>query len=570
MTSVLFRTFLARAGLKTGLVIALASLGAVAADAGGRPASFVVDANTGTVLSAQNADEPRFPASLTKMMTLYIAFDLMQQGRLHENTRIKISDTAAAAQPTKLALPPDSDIALIDAVKSLVTLSANDIAIAIAEHIAGSEERFAALMTQKARALGMKTTTFKNASGLPNSEQVTTARDMVTLGLRLHDDFPKHYALFAMRDFRYAGRNHANHNTMLNNYEGTEGIKTGYTQASGFNLVASVKRGSKHVVGAVFGGVTASSRNATMRTLLNMAFYKASSVKTRAPASLVARTRQAPEPKLEARPQTQIAAANTPATTPAEWPAFTTPSPVLSPSTATQPIVQVELARVRPVLVAPRAARTADPLVASDTTAAPTPPQPIRLASASPAATAPTDYRLPPITSAASTEAASPRALAATPGPNRPFTQPLMAVGNTPAAPTAPAAATTSALARGNPPSSFQQQAANLVATPTNRMPAIDPRAPLAAAQPAVSATSVVDIQIGAYATVAEAERQLSTVRGTAPDLIGNAQARTQPTTANGKSLWRARFAGFQASTAGSVCTELRRRQIDCLVAKPE
>ena len=559
----IFRTCLARAFIKTGLAIALASFGAVAANAGGRPASFVVDANTGTVLSAQNADEPRFPASLTKMMTLYIAFDLMQQGRLHENTRIKISDTAAAAQPTKLALPPDSDIALIDAVKSLVTLSANDIAIAIAEHIAGSEERFAALMTQKARALGMKATTFKNASGLPNSEQVTTARDMVTLGLRLHDDFPKHYALFAIRDFRYAGRNHANHNTMLNNYEGTEGIKTGYTQASGFNLVASVKRGSKHVVGAVFGGVTASSRNATMRTLLNMAFYKASSVKTRASTTLVARARQIPEPKQEARPQTQVAAANAPAATPAEWPAFATPSAVPPAPTAAPPTVQVELARVRPVLVAPRAARSAGPLAASDTAATLTSPQPIRLASASPPATAPTDYRLPPIASAASTEAASPRAPAAIPSPRRTFTQPLMAVGNTPAAtPTAPA--------RGNPPSSFQQQAANLVAAQSNRTPAIAPRATPLAAQPAASATSAVEIQIGAYATAAEAERQLSTVRGTAPDLIGNALARTQPTTANGKSLWRARFAGFQASTAGTVCTELRRRQIDCLVAKAE
>lgn len=538
---------------RLGIAAVVAALCAwtATASASGRPASFVIDANSGTVISAYNADEPRYPASLTKMMTLYIAFDLMQQGRLRENTRLTISSNAASAQPTKLGLAPDSDIALIDAVKSLVTLSANDMAIAIAEHIAGTEERFAALMTQKARTLGMKGTTFKNASGLPNTEQVTTARDMVTLGLRLHDDFPKYYALFAMRDFHYLGRTHANHNTMLNNFEGTEGIKTGYTQASGFNLVASVKRGGKHVVGAVFGGVTAQSRNATMRTLLSMAMVKASSTRTRASTTLVARARtSAPEPRLEPRPERQLAAAATVNAAVGEWPNFANPQASAAP--VEKP---VEVARVRPVLIAPRAQRSATvetpPPSVPDAISPAMRPQ-IRLASA--------DYRLAP---AATTLPADP--VIARPQPPataiRPLIQPPMAVGF------APAPAPVTGPQRGNPPSSFQQQAAMLSGGGTQ---SATPQSARTTPPTGIAASTAVDIQIGAYASAAEAERQLATARSKAADLIGTAQARTQMTNANGRALWRARFAGFPAANAGAVCTELRRRQIDCLVAKAE
>lgn len=503
-----------------GLTIAAANVTAV--QAAGRPASFVVDANSGAVISAFNADEPRYPASLTKMMTLYIAFDLMQQGRLGETTRIRMSPRAASAQPTKLGIEAGSDLALVDAIKSLITLSANDVAIAIAEHIAGTEEKFADLMTQKARAIGMKNTVFKNASGLPNSEQVTTARDMVTLGLRLQDDFPKYYPLFATRDFRYAGRNHVNHNTLLNSFEGTEGIKTGYTSASGFNLVASVKRGSKHVVGSVFGGASASSRNQTMRTLLQMALFKASSTKTRIPtaSAAIARARPSPEPRPEARPAQQVAAAALkPSIAPTNWPSAT-------PAPDTRP--QLDVARVRPVLVAPRPSRQAP---TEQLTALPPIPPPVRVASAAPMAPAPVEASRPILVSQ----------------------PPLMAAGLAPGLPAS----------RGNPPSSFQQQAANL-----SGGAALQPRPPVAS-RPAIGQTDV-QIQIGAYASAAEADRQLVATRQKAADLLGNAQASTQQTSANGKILWRARFSGFQAANAGTVCTELRRRQIDCLVAKAE
>lgn len=534
------------------VMILAAVISANAAQAAGRAASFVIDANTGAVVSSYAADEPRYPASLTKMMTLYIAFDLLQQGRLNEQTRIRISPRAAAAQPTKLGLPADEDIALIDAIKALITLSANDIAIAVAEHIAGSEDRFAALMTRKARSIGMTHTTFKNASGLPNSEQVTTARDMVTLGLRLHDEFPKYYALFAIRDFRYGTRNHLNHNTMLSSYEGTEGIKTGYTQASGFNLVASVKRGHKHVMGAVFGGATASSRNQTMRTLLNMALFKASPVRTRTPVFAVARAKPVPEPRLE--PRARIASAKPP------------DAPVMAhadrnevtAAAATQPTAQppgkVEIAKVRPVLIAPRQPRQA-PLpqqAAPAEDAVPVAQQPARIASAQ-RASAPPDYRLPPIASAADVPSrpANPTALRGT-------MPPPMAAGFTDSQTAAPT--------RGSPPSTLQRQAANLSATAAASNTSSSARH---GGVTAVSGSNV-EIQIGAYGSVAEAEQQLANVRAKAADLVGNAQMRTQPVNANGRALWRARFSGFHASAAGSICTELRRRQIDCLVTKSD
>ncbi len=273
-----------------------------------RHATMAIDANTGDVLHAQSADEPRYPASLTKMMTLYVTFGEIEAGRLTTDSRIRISEAAASVAPSKLELDPGSDIALIDAMKALVTKSANDIAVAIAERIAGSEEAFARLMTDRARQIGMRSTTFRNASGLPNDEQVTTARDMLTLALRLQDDYPKLYRLFSLKYFTYNGDTHRNHNSLLFHYAGTEGIKTGYTRASGFNLVTSVKRDGKHVVAAVFGGQTAGTRNAQMRAILTRVFAKASSVKTRKPAPmLIARPKPAPRPvqvalKAEPRP----------------------------------------------------------------------------------------------------------------------------------------------------------------------------------------------------------------------------------------------------------------------------
>ena len=268
-------------------------------------AAMVIDANTGAVLHNQSGDAPRYPASLTKMMTLYMTFELIEQGRLDYSSKIKITDEAAAVAPSKLDLEPGEEIALIDAIKALITKSANDVAVSLAQHIGGSEANFARLMTAKARQIGMTQTTFKNASGLPDEAQTTTARDMLTLALRLQDDFPRHYKLFATRTFTYAGHTYRNHNTLLNRYPGTEGIKTGYTRASGFNLVTSVRRDGKQVVAAVFGGKTAKIRNAKMQALLNKTLAKASTEVTRKP--LGDRPRAAADARQSCRPWRQAA-----------------------------------------------------------------------------------------------------------------------------------------------------------------------------------------------------------------------------------------------------------------------
>jgi D-alanyl-D-alanine carboxypeptidase len=264
-----------------GAIVVLLTLATPPVLAKARYAAMSVDANTGQVLHAEAADEARYPASLTKVMTLYLVFEQMQLGRLKPDTRLRISSEAASVPPSKLDLDPGDTITVSDAIKALVTKSANDIAVAFAEHIAGSEDRFAEMMTRKARALGMTNTTFRNASGLPDEEQTTTARDMVTLALRLYDTFPREAQIFSLRSFHYDGRNIRNHNTMLGKFPGMDGIKTGYTRVSGFNLLASVHRDGRHVVAVVFGGNSAHARNARMRVILGRALQQASTQHTR-------------------------------------------------------------------------------------------------------------------------------------------------------------------------------------------------------------------------------------------------------------------------------------------------
>lgn len=243
--------------------------------------------NLGTVLHAEAADTPRYPASLTKMMTLYVLFGYMKAGKIGPNSEFVVTAHAASQPPTRLGLKAGSKITVADAIKSLVTLSANDMAVAVAENISGSEESFAKLMTETARRIGMKNTVFRNASGLPNDEQISTARDMAILSVRLIQDYPEYYGVFETRTFAYKGRSYRNHNRLLFGYAGTDGIKTGYTRASGFNLAASVKRDDKHLVAVVLGGRTAAGRDAAMRALLDKHFPKASTGKTPA-KSLVA------------------------------------------------------------------------------------------------------------------------------------------------------------------------------------------------------------------------------------------------------------------------------------------
>lgn len=235
-------------------------------------ASFVMDANTGRVLHAVNADTRNYPASLTKMMTLYMIFDALKQGRINADTKWTASRRVARQPASKLGLKRGDKLTVRDAVLALVTKSANDVATLAAEGLAGSERDFALAMTAKARQLGMNSTTFRNASGLPNRGQLSTARDMAVLAQALLRDFPDYYRVFSTVKFKYGGRSFKNHNKLLTTYEGTDGIKTGYIKASGFNLVASVKRGNQRLIGVVFGGDSSKKRNRHMVSLLDKGF----------------------------------------------------------------------------------------------------------------------------------------------------------------------------------------------------------------------------------------------------------------------------------------------------------
>jgi D-alanyl-D-alanine carboxypeptidase len=268
-------------------VAAVATGGTAPASANDRYAAIVVDANTGKTLFSASASARRYPASLTKMMTLYMVFEAMAAGKINKNSRVPFSAQAAAKPPTKLGVRAGGSISVEQAILGLVTKSANDAAAALGEMIAGSEPAFARMMTSKARALGMSGTVFRNASGLPDPGQFTTARDMATLGIALREHFPQYYDYFSTRSFQFGKQRLGNHNRLLGRVKGVDGIKTGYIRASGFNLVTSVVDGNRKVVAVVMGGQSGASRDAHMAELIKRHLPKASS---RRGGALVART----------------------------------------------------------------------------------------------------------------------------------------------------------------------------------------------------------------------------------------------------------------------------------------
>ena len=235
-------------------------------------ASFIINENTKRIYHNANADTRNYPASLTKIMTLYLVFDALKSKKISMNSKFKVSKRATRQPPSKLNLSAGSNITVKNAILALVTKSANDVATVIAENLGKSERNFARLMTRKAKKLGMTRTTFRNASGLPNRGQLSTARDMATLGIAIRKNHPKFFKLFKTKSFIYKGVKYTNHNNLLGSYSGTDGIKTGYTNASGFNLVASVERNGQRIIGVVFGGKKARSRDKHMVTLLNKYF----------------------------------------------------------------------------------------------------------------------------------------------------------------------------------------------------------------------------------------------------------------------------------------------------------
>jgi D-alanyl-D-alanine carboxypeptidase len=272
--TVMARTAIKQVRLCLALIAVLSVALAAHASAAVPFSSLAIDARTGKILAGTNADAPRHPASLTKMMTLYLLFQDIKAGRIKLSTPLIVSRRASLMAPSKMGLKPGNTITVETAIKALVIKSANDVASTVAENLGGSEANFAARMTRTARAMGMTRSTFVNASGLPDGRQWTTARDMATLGLRLQRDFPQYYPYFKMTAFTYKGRTIRTHNRLLGRFAGTDGIKTGYIRASGFNLVTSAKRGDRRIVGVVLGGKSTGSRNSYMMAMLNSVFPK--------------------------------------------------------------------------------------------------------------------------------------------------------------------------------------------------------------------------------------------------------------------------------------------------------
>lgn len=560
--------------------------------AGGAHSLFIMDANTGATLTDQAANEQRYPASLTKMMTLYLAFDAIEHGRAAMRTKIKISQAAANAAPSKLDLAPGDEIALEDAILALITKSANDIAIAVAEHLGGTEANFAKLMTAKARELGMKATTFQNASGLPNSNQHTTARDMATLGVRLYDDFPRYFPLFSTRSYNYNGATFRNHNTLMLQMPGINGIKTGYTHASGFNLVSSLQLDGKHVIGAIFGGETAGSRNAHMRVALTRAMAKASTAKTRKPV-LVARAEVDAKAKAKAASETK-AAHEAKKPKPALAPVATaSAADVAAPvqqqvqQQVQQPSAfKVDVAKVRPVNVAdatPKAAIPQAPAQQAPAVQATVPQATVPKVAPFAQASTVAGFAASGHASAPAPAASLPAPAPAVPDPAKSTRQPSsfesqmagLAQNIQPRQPQAAPQPRTVALPveAARPPSSLNAQLAQLtqgapapMAQPSYRLKGPDAPVQAAASAPVVKG---FDIQIGAYASAAEADRQLTQVQAQAPILAGYAPKR-QSVKLGDKMLYRARFTGFDQSSAQAMCAELIRQSINCLALKSD
>jgi D-alanyl-D-alanine carboxypeptidase len=269
MTSRTHALRLRAAALVGGLLLCFGLVGPAFAD---KYASIVVDMDSARVLHERNADEPRYPASLTKVMTLYMVFDALEDGRLKTTDRLSVSRAAAVQQPSKLGLRSGSTIRVEDAIRALVTKSANDVAVVFAEALGGSEKKFAVMMTERARELGLDNTVFTNASGLPDKRQMSTARDLARLAEAMYFDHRDHYAYFSTPQFTWKKRRYQNHNTLLSRVEGVDGIKTGFTNASGYNLMASAEREGHRVIAIMLGGATGRSRDQHVSDLLEAAF----------------------------------------------------------------------------------------------------------------------------------------------------------------------------------------------------------------------------------------------------------------------------------------------------------
>ena len=567
--------------------------------------SIIVDGNSGATLSANNPDASRHPASLTKIMTLYLLFERLDAGKLRLDSEMEVSEHASEQAPTKLGLRPGQTIQVEDAIKGLVTRSANDAAVVIAEAISGDEDDFAALMTRKARALGMTRTVYRNASGLPNNEQVTTARDQSMLGRAIQDRFPRYYRYFATASFNYRGHAIRNHNRLLGNVEGVDGIKTGYTRASGFNLVTSMRRGNRHLVGVVLGGRSGGSRDAIMRNLLAENLEKGAS--TRTVAAITERNASdanadVAEADAAARPTrmvqvqgaVQVASAAEPQAAPA---ARSTPSAlrsaVLAAATAAVPPPQARTeSRIEPrtdskTELAPFTNGVIQTQQLAAIPGSSEPMKPVRvktvqvkagqikLAAAGPSQPAtPITHAIPPARpEVAETSSA------------------IVAKAETNKADLNKTDITRTSVGRSNgfkaemPPQPANHGTGNgvLGVLPASSVPSsaqtmafADP-APRAepqtiqqngAIKPAAAHTGWI-IQVGALESENEARLRIEAARNQARGLLAKADSFTEPVVAKGeKKLFRARFAGLDRDQAEAVCRTLKRSDISCITVR--
>jgi D-alanyl-D-alanine carboxypeptidase len=536
-------------------------------------ASIIVDANSGATLSANNPDGLRHPASLTKIMTLYLLFERLDAGKIKLDSEMDVSGHASEQAPTKLGLRPGQSIKVEDAIKGLVTRSANDAAVVIAEAIAGDEDDFAKLMTRKARSLGMTRTVYRNASGLPDSDQLTTARDQSTLGRAIQDRFPRYYRYFSITAFNYHGHSIRNHNKLLGNVEGVDGIKTGYTRASGFNLVTSMRRGNRHLVGVVLGGRSGGSRDAIMRNLLAENLEKGASKRT-----VAAITERSPseanadvaEDQAQSRPNQMVqvqGAMQVASAAPEEAAPMRATSPVSKPSVVANATAALPSAQAKPE-PAPLTSGVIQTQAISAIPGSSEPMKPVRvktvqvragqmkLASADPAQPAtPVTNAIPAARSAvpetsgsivakAELDKAEMNKVEMPPQPaNHGTGRGVLGVLPAP---------TAQAMASADPSSRPQPQA-------IQQNGAIKP----------VAVRSGWIIQVGALETEGEARQRLEAARDQARGMLGKADPFTEPVVAKGeKKLFRARFAGLDRDQAEAVCRTLKRSDISCITIR--
>jgi len=550
--------------------------------------SIIVDGNSGATLSANNPDASRHPASLTKIMTLYLLFERLDAGKMKLDTEMEVSQHASEQAPTKLGLRPGQTIRVEDAIKGLVTRSANDAAVVIAEAIGGGEDDFAKLMTRKARALGMTKTVYRNASGLPDDDQVTTARDQSTLGRAIQDRFPRYYRYFSTAAFNYHGQSIRNHNHLLGSVEGVDGIKTGYTRASGFNLVTSMRRGNRHLVGVVLGGRSGGSRDAIMRSLLAENLEKASTNRTVAAIT----ERNASDTSAEvadADAESPAQAAQVQVTSTASEPAAGPPARSNAPTTRS--IFAAATASVPPPQAKAEPAPLTSGVIQSQAIAAiPGSSEPMKPVKVKTVQVKAGQLKL---ASAGASQPATPITSAIAPArPEVPETSSaVVSKAETNKAETSKPEATKAEINRVDVPrTEMPPQPANhgtgnglLGVLPASSVPATPASQAMAYAdpaprpQPVQQSTAIKSaathtgwiVQVGALESESEALQRIDAARNQARGLLAKADPFTEPVVAKGdRKLFRARFAGLDRDQAEAVCRTLKRSDISCITVK--